>query len=1010
MLTIQRASAGSGKTYTLARIFILNLIAYKTNSGTWKLRNERQMEDALTHILAITFTNKATNEMKQRIVSNLSLLSKAASPHVDENLLEDIPYLNDFKDLIGSSSKEIGEASELALRVILNHYSDFKISTIDSFFQEILRIFTYEANINESYQLEIDSSFVNDAALDAAINELDTHPERMGNASFWLTTLMKEESKKSQKWNLFNKKSSSGSIYAKIKWALTQLEKEDFKDVKQSLENYFENQRNASVLPELYKELRERANLERDSKLKALKKKAADAEDFLLKNNLSKTQVSSYFVNHIAIVQNLRPDEKFKNSYSSIVNEGTVFKKKFRIDNHPLDDIALELYRLIEDWNNPSFDSYYKNWTIYGSLIPYFGLMFEVKSFLSEVLNTNNLLQLSETGYILKKIIGNEDAPFVYERLGNKIENYLIDEFQDTSRMQWDVIYPLINEGLSKDKESLIIGDPKQSIYRFRNADHQLITHVVPSLFPGHHAAGYSVEENTNWRSHTNVVKFNNYFFRTLSEYITGISAQKGGKTNFNDLYSNVLQTPHDNKGMGYVEVRFFSQNKESFENLSEEEVEEGRSDLNRYDENVIQNLINVITSLKERGYRQKDIGILVNRNDQSKLIIDALIDYNETLKDHSQKIDFVCEESLLVSSSRAVNLILSVLEKLTQPGNFISPKEKDSEDQKPLYLSWNNIKISFSLYSHKHSDLDPAECLMKFLNETDFDISLASLLEDLPSPTLACLIESIIKTLLDEKFKSTDAIYLSSFQDIVNEYSSGHPNDPASFLEWWKAHGYNISISSTQDIDAIQIMTIHKSKGLEFKCVIVPFATDSFLPSKFEWRWVKPYQFEEMNLPPVLPIKTSAELEGSIHQKVYWEYIDQVLTDRLNMYYVAFTRARNELYVFTKDEPGKNPSKMQNFLHHILNGKIKPSQISADEEKILLTADEFIISDDNSKITFGKPFSSQEIVIENRKDDEKKSKQVKAETKVFHDYYINNKRPRLRSLATKILPSGENI
>lgn len=1004
MLTIQRASAGSGKTYTLAKQFILNIIAYKDEKGIWRLRNSHQMEDALNHILAITFTNKATNEMKERIVTNLSLLSKAAQIDQDGKLDSNIPYLHDFHYLLNAEYSEIGKTCEAALKVILNNYSRFKISTIDSFFQEILRTFTYEANITDSYQLELDSSFIVDSALEAAIFQLDSNPEKMGAATFWLKTIMKEVARKSQRWNPFNRKNTTGSVYYKITNALMQLEREEFKDIKDSLYEYFSDPQKINHLPEVYKNFKQKAAEERDVLLKEMVKAAVDAEALILKDNISSSKLNSNFINQLGIIKNLKLNQSITFKYTKIFNDRSVFLKPHRTPDHPLDRIALRMYELVEQWKNPAPDSYYKTWTVYGDLIPYLGLILEIRAFISQVLDTTNTIQLSDTGFILKKIIGEDDAPFVYERLGNRIDNYLIDEFQDTSRMQWDIIYPLINEALSKNKESLIIGDPKQSIYRFRNADYKLISNVVPQTFPFHKQAGFSVEENTNWRSNTKIVEFNNFFFKTLASAVADLSLTEGGNIDFNNLYANVVQRPHNKKGQGYVEIRSFDspENNESNDNFNEEDSKDW------FEVQALSNLTSLISSLLKRGYRQKDICILVSKNQQAKDVVETLINYNDSLPKEEMKIDFISEESLLVSSSLAVKIILDVLEILGKPAKV--SVDNNEVEKKSKYINWNSIKVNYSIYANQHSELSHTERIISFLNSHETDKILPSLLKELPTPSLASLVEQIIKSFLDENLRKSQALYLASFQDIVNEYAATHVNDPSSFLEWWKVKGKNISISTPEGINAVQIMTVHKSKGLEFKCVILPFATDSFKPSNFkeEWRWVKPVDLPNLDLPPVIPIKTSSKLKGSIHQNIYSEYFDQVITDKLNMYYVAFTRAVNELYVFTKNESGKKPTSTPHFLNQILKGKLKYECFSEDEMDYIMNLDSKDVNIEETIFTFGMPFTSSQIKEDYIKDEEKAKKGGVVTTKFFKQYYINDKRPKMRSIAAKVTPSGE--
>lgn len=1003
MLKIQRASAGSGKTYTLTESYIINLLAYKTDTGEWKLKNQRQIEDAMKRILAITFTNKATNEMALRIINSLASLSQVNN----KSDLNQIPYLQHIRQLTEADVNEIAYVAGIALNTILNNYSLFKISTIDSFFQEILRTFTFEANLNDSYQLEIDSTYVNDEALDNVIRNLDTKAPSIGNSAFWMREIMKENALKSSKWNLFNKKATEGSVYNKIRKALSQIEKEEFKDIKEILDNYFQDHAKAISLINYYKSFREKAILERENLLRDIKKRINNLEADILKNNNS-DQLNSYFLRHLGKASSLKINDKIDFKYDSILRDKSVFKKKFRVDGNAFDQEALSFYELLTEWDNPGPSSYYKNWRIYGSMIPYLGLLMEVRQYLTKVLNNNNIIQLHDTSYLLKKIIGEEDAPFIFERLGTQIENYLIDEFQDTSSMQWDVIYPLLKEGVSNKKDSLIIGDPKQSIYRFRNANHTLITKEVPEAFPEHIQAGFSKEDNTNWRSHTKIVKFNNYFFKMLSILVAAQSSKNGGNPeSFLNLYSNVVQYPANQKNKGYVEVRIIEKLQDNLEDDSSVDTDnENQKDW--FTSAALKNIGPLISSLIDRGYKKKDIAVLVSKNFYGKEVVNELIDYNDTLPPGSPKIDFISEESLLISSSPAVSLILNVFARISQP-TAVKPvidDDKKVEPSKIKYTDWNKIKIDYNIFSQRHKDLLPAEKIMKFLDEAVNENSIAQLLEELPTPSLTSITEMIVKTFMDEPMRKSEALYISSFQDLINEYCSKYSNDPASFLEWWYAKGDKLSVSSPEGLDAVQIMTIHKSKGLEFKCVIVPFATESYRPSNRneEWRWVIPYRFPDLENPPVLPVKTTQELKGSIHEDIYREYTDQILTDRINMYYVAFTRARNELYVFTK-KGTKNLSAFHDFLESVLTDNISfDTIINPDESDDMMKVSELDKAKEGMVISYGQPFTTEEIIDEYSKN----ADITKIKLHTFKDYFVNNRRPRLRSLASKVTPSGE--
>lgn len=257
MLRLQRASAGSGKTYTLAKKFIWYLIAIKEVGKAWRLRTAREIADGLPRILAVTFTNKATNEMKQRIVDRLADLAMAdGSGSIDPGQLSEIAYLKEFTSELNATPQAVGTTAKIALKQLLNNYSDFKVSTIDSFFQTILRTFAYESNLNDGYQVEIDSEAVAAAGVDSAFDHVNTSagPSR---TSYWLAELIRitGTEKKNKKWNIFQKSNDDYSIYTRLLNSLRKLENENFKLIRNELDDYFDKAEGSDPLISVYQNI-----------------------------------------------------------------------------------------------------------------------------------------------------------------------------------------------------------------------------------------------------------------------------------------------------------------------------------------------------------------------------------------------------------------------------------------------------------------------------------------------------------------------------------------------------------------------------------------------------------------------------------------------------------------------------------------------------------------------------------------------------------------------------------
>lgn len=993
MLQLQRASAGSGKTYVLTKKFIWFLIAVKYSEHHWRLKSNAEIKDSLPRILAVTFTNKATNEMKARIVEKLAALSLAADPrNVTEEYIENTDYLKEFSNELKVGYTEIGKVCSSALSILLNNYSDFRVSTIDSFFQTILRTFTYETNLNESYQLEIDSDYLAEASIESILNELDL--KRGGNPAltFWLQTLMTNEASHNSKWNIFNKKSKS-DIYLRIRNAFSKMDDEGFKMIADDLDEYFSKPDADLNLITIYQRLKEseRQRKELTKEINDIGNQLAEITETIPMDSL-KDVLNHHFISHIKKASSLKFDDKRDEKTPFVpldLSDGkSVFKARKKINGFEiLDELALKLYELIEKWKDPEENPLWTSWCIFGPLIPYFGILMVLRQKLKEILQNENLIRVDDTKTILKKIIGDDDAPFIYERLGTFLNNFLIDEFQDTSNMQWDVFYPLLKESDGRGEDNLIIGDAKQSIYRFRNAESKLISEIVENTFHELQSIGQELKDNTNWRSAKNIVRFNNFFFAVLVDFLASDRDKKGGIVPLEKIYSNVIQYPAAKVDKGYVEIQFLN----SSSSNNEESTEEPQTD------NItITHIGPLITDLIKRGYRQRDIAVIVSKNLEGKSIIDGLMKYNATLPPDSVRIEFISEQSLLVSSSPAVAIIIDVLKQTAEKlaSHFSGNDSPGSETTRKRY--GRDLKGSFTSFAMRHPEWDITEQIENFFNnDTTFD-DFVEKLSKMQSVSLPALVEVIADTFVPQDMNLSQAAFISALQDMVLEYSSSHPSDPASFLEWWNSKGSTHSISSPEEIDAIQIMTIHKSKGLEFKCVILPFANDSFLPSskKVEWKWVSPFKLPgEWNFPPYLPVELTSELKKTKYSFLYRDYLDQIMLDKLNNYYVAFTRAVDELYIFCK-KPAKKNNSINRYLDDICSAPTEfLNKIPENLREYCVDPGCFSYIPEPLKIIYGK---KPDIVLSNEKQNKND------ENILIPSYTVNGDTPILNYIETE--------
>lgn len=988
MLQLQRASAGSGKTYTLAKKFIEFFISVKEEDGKKRLRNERELRDSLPHILAITFTNKATNEMKLRIVAKLDALGS----WTPETAIKDVDYLADFAEEFEVEPEEIARICSEALRVLLTDYGDFKVSTIDSFFQTVLRTFAYEADLDDTYQIELDSDYVARIGLDTTLDSIDSS-DKQSQEREWIGNMIREQSESGRGWNIFQKNEKSG-VYANILKANKNLNKEDFKEVREDLEAYFENNPDIfatygrlteiydGILSSPFEKMREKAKMLLNAFANLGLDINSDGGQYL--GSRAKYMAEKWDLYHAA-------NDGVGSSFAvkAFTRSGTqtrVFNPKSHYaplgssDEDRVEGIATEMYAAFEEWRQVSQSETIQKWIHYRKTIPYVGLLHGVRNNSRLFLTDSNTIELGETNSILNRIIGDNDAPFVYERLGSRLNHFLIDEFQDTSRLQWNNLRPLVSESESRGNDNLIIGDSKQSIYRFRNADPSLITTLVPQQF-NCTQGGNTPKENTNWRSSLRVVEFNNLFFRNLTRELSNDSGKPHAK-GLEQLYFNTVQPPSHKEDKGYVKIQICSKDKD--------------------DDNHPAHLIQIpplIAELLDRGYRQKDIAVLIDRNEDGQGVISHIMDFNHNEECH-QKINFISAESLKICDSQAVQTIVSVLETINK-GSHAQLNEPEERNEKGIGY-WSKLKADFCYYAMSNPDMTLPEQLNHFLAGEYNPNSVRDMLGGMNTTVLPALTANICLEFIPERIRNAEAPFLAAFQDKVLEFCEVYTSDIASFLQWWEKKGQSISISSPEDTDAVQIMTVHKSKGLEFKCVIVANSTQNTVPDSMrkEWLWVKP-DLSEADIAdqiPWLPVETSKTLVRTPHKETYQDYLKKYITDKINMAYVAYTRAVDELYIFTSgnnSDTDKEKITIGDYLWDF--GKRSNEIIDIIQQaypadaKYLPKKSDFSIDADNQSWSLGTPPTREEVVAAIMKSEEKKEQEQESESISVVTYRCDN-------------------
>lgn len=929
---IIKASAGSGKTYTLAKDYIKLLIAQESpqllRGGRERLKLLRG-GDNHEHILAITFTNAATSEMKQRIVEQLFLLGQGDGSRCN--------YCDDFKrEFEYGSFGEVQSAARRALSGILFNYNSFSVSTIDSFFQTILRTFARELDCDYNYEIQLDTRY----ALAVAVHNMLAKLGSGSQLDSWVEEFIKSS---------ISERNGSGNIYGAgtaadlIKFAET-LSSEQYSSQSAGIRQYLQNKSGGRMMITLFRKrliaLRNAAASswmdsvksaidelhcipgadDKMSKSKALRK-LLDADSNLLPGRVEDYEAKLFGKEFW---------DKFSCEASKYYNKGANPMTIAAVDSRVMPKMQEAMAARLR----------HKALAELLSALWNLGLLGAIDEELEAYRKDNNLILMSDTSSMVSKVI-DSGVPFMYEHVGTWINNYMIDEFQDTSRQQYENFRPLLDDSIGNGHNSLIIGDEKQCIYRFRNSDPELLLHQLENDFSGSHSRQ---SLDTNFRSRANVVNFNNRFFKDLIARYAASDATKNFAT-LQDTYSSIEQkvSPQNaKKHAGYVEVNVMHKVKGS--SATPEQY-------------VLQRVPELIVELRQRGYRLHDIGILVSRRKEGNQVVEAILDYNDRHKndDGFAPIQIMSAESLLLLNSPQVRLIVSVLRFLdsTHLSGAAATGNDDSDGIRAAYV--RRMLSNQRLYSVIHDfecgvarlraaggnmqevngDTTPdygsllAESFAADARQTgtpdekarQYAAKMARLLPDgnTEPMSITTIVERIIKEYVladgDGRLKEQQVgtTFLLAFQNLVADFATRSTSGTVrEFLQFWDENKDKLAVNSPGDADAVQVMTIHKSKGLQFRCVILPKAEWDMVDqdqkhSSVIWvdrqEWLQGYadNFEgsEQTVPPLVPM-TRRAVSASANLRHITDKMDQEsLIDNVNKTYVAFTRAERELYVF---------------------------------------------------------------------------------------------------------------
>ena len=860
-LQVYKASAGSGKTFTLAVEYIKHLI-----------RNPY----AYRHILAVTFTNKATTEMKERILGQLHGIQIG-----DEGSK---PYLDKLVDELAMPIDEIRSRAGKALTLLIHDYSRFRVETIDSFFQSVMRNLARELELGANLNIDLDNSNALSEAVDSMIEKLD----RNSPVLYWLLDYIEERIQDDKQWKVANEIKDFGKNIFKEEYIEKGQELRKTLEDKDAVRNY------RKMLKAIEEEALEQMKSFADQFFGILETNELYVDDFSYK----KDGVAGYFIK----LQKGNTEDKIKGSRVLGCMEdaskwvGKTHKRKNEIIALAESEL-IPLLKTAEEFrskNNRIINSCQLSLR-YANNIQLLNIIDqEVRTLNQE----KNRFLLADTNALLHNIVREGDPSFVFEKIGSNIKNVMIDEFQDTSRMQWGNFKLLLNEGLSQGADSLIVGDVKQSIYRWRSGDWTILNGLKDHIGP------FPITEktlNTNRRSEARIIQFNNEIFPSACQYLNGIYKQEQGKDceELLHAYKDVKQEIARKEEKGSVKLTFLK---------TKEDIS--------YQEDTLEHLAEEVKHMVEQGVKVNDMAILVRKNG----VIPMVADYFD--KHTSYRV--VSDEAFRLDASLAINMLMDALRYLVNDENRVA--------QAQLASAYQNEVL--------HKDIDLNTLLLGDLNDY-LPTAFIEEKESLRLMPLFELLERLTCIFQLSEIENQDA-YLFSFHDAVTEYLQKHSSELTAFLQYWEEKLCFKTIPSGE-IDGIRILSIHKSKGLEFHTVFLPFCDWKLENERSSYIWCTPPEapFDELQL---LPITYGPTMNESIYQQDYKKEKLQLWVDNLNLLYVAFTRPKCNLVVWCKENNKNTVSEL--LASAILNtslqgedgvyqwGEVCPTEVKDEKEE----------------------------------------------------------------------------
>lgn len=914
-LKLVRASAGSGKTFSLTAHYLILLL-----SGTGKYRE----------ILAVTFTNKATAEMKERILGALVELATSGYERskFSSILKESYPELSD---------QDIRLKASTIYSSILHDYSRFSVSTIDGFVQQLIRSFAFELNLDSGYKLEMNQDKVKEELVGALNLQLEKDPELLE----WVTNLAVDRISDGQDWD--------------YQRALKELAEEIFK------ERYYPFQEAMlAMAPDQAKEfnaLRDQVRTGIKTFSKEIIERTVKIKELFDSSGVEASDLKSKSTNPLFKLGKIIDED-----FTQVSSLGKLCNDFDQWPHGTLKDTSAvrQLYDTLNPLLNELISYYDEGIEIYSTYLAinknssYLRLMQGMADLLKDYRSENRALLISDAQQLLRGITGSDaDNPsFIWEKTGNKYKHFLFDEFQDTSTFQWMNFLPLLKNAIAEGSRAghsahLVVGDVKQSIYRWRNGDWRILHSNLKNDLLADNVSDESLVYNR--RSSENIIRFNNFLYSKLPAIL---------QQNLNDIFSgsapaylqdwwevensSLIEKAYEGCSQkitestlpgGKIEVKFFTKEDES------DDGEEHTA--------AASYTVEKLAELLKQGIPMRDIGILVRSNREAVEILDCI--FQKTNQDllteaAGKSFQVISGEALKIMNNPAVQLLLCTFRLLTGHESETGIYKAECARLWDQIRNPENEQVRISSKDWMNFASGPLSSMEDLLPG-----ALCSGLNSFRHLPVGELTEKLINMYRLGTSDSENLIpFLLAFRDQVAIFSSAGDQGISAFLEWWDNEGSGKALPSSQSQDAVQVMTVHKSKGLEFRAVIVPFLSwdlrESSNGAKKKYLWVaaEPAGFEKFKS---FPVDLNKGLASTVFAGDYFEEVMLGYMDVINTMYVATTRAKDYLCLICpkvplkkKDDKAGPPNKLQIILSELfLNGDTGDLDFVSDDNKYSL-------------------------------------------------------------------------